>query len=43
MKTLKEIFNWIVYAITGGGDLAGEMVDAGILDYSGQGRNAHGK
>ena len=42
MKTLKAIFNWIVYAITGG-DLAAEMINAGILDYSGQGRDKYGK
>lgn len=43
MQTIKAIFNWIVYAITGGGDLAAEMVNAGILDYSGQGRDEYGK
>ena len=43
MKKLKAVFNWIVYAITGSGDLAGEMVDAGIIDYSGQGRNKYGR
>ena len=43
MKTLKSIIDVIVYLITGGGDIAAEMIDAGVLDYSGQGRSQYGK
>ena len=43
MKTIKTIIDAIVYMITGSGDIAAEMIDAGILDYSGQGRNKYGK
>lgn len=43
MKTIKTIIDVIVYMITGSGDIAAEMVSAGVLDYSGQGRNQYGK
>lgn len=43
MKTLKKILNWFVFALTGKGDFADEMVEAGLIDYSGQGRDKYGK
>lgn len=43
MKILKNIFNWFVFLFTGKGELANEMVDEGLIDYSGQGRNRYGK
>ena len=43
MKTLKKIFNWILFVLTGKGPIADEAVDRGAIDYSGQGRNKHGR
>ena len=43
MKILKSILNWFVFLLTGKGELAEEMVDEGLIDYSGQGRNKYGK
>ena len=43
MKILKIVFDWLVFLLTGKGELAEEMVDKGLIDYSGQGRNKYGK
>lgn len=43
MKILKNILNWFVFLFTGKGELADEMVDEGLIDYSGQGRSKNGK
>ena len=43
MKILKNILNWFVFVLTGKGEFADEMVDAGLIDYSGQGRDEYGK
>lgn len=43
MKILTRIFNWIAFIFTGRGPIADEGVDAGIIDYSGQGRDKYGK
>ena len=43
MKILRNIWNWFVFLLTGKGELADEMVDEGLIDYSGQGRNKYGK
>ena len=43
MKILKRFFDWFVFLLTGRGELAKEMIDEGLIDYSGQGRNKHGK
>lgn len=43
VKVLKAIGNEIVFLLTGKGELANEMVDEGLIDYSGQGRNRYGK
>lgn len=43
MKILKNILNLFMFLLTGKGELAEEMVDEGLIDYSGQGRNKYGK
>jgi hypothetical protein len=43
MKVLRAIGNFIVFILTGKGELAKEMVDAGMIDYGGQGRDPHGR
>ena len=43
MKILKKILNWFVFLLTGKGELAEEMIDKCLIDYSGQGRNKYGK
>ena len=43
MKVLRAIGNWIMLLMTGKGELAEEMVDAGVIDYGGQGRDPHGR
>ena len=43
MKVLRAIGNFIVFILTGKGELAEEMVDAGVLSYEGQGRDPHGR
>ena len=36
--TIKRAGQWFLFALTGGGDIAKEAVQAGICDFSGQGR-----
>lgn len=43
MKILKKILNWFVFLITGKGELADEMIEKDLIDYSGQGRDKYGK
>lgn len=43
MKILKNILNWFVFLLTGKGEIADEAVNAGLIDYSGQGRDEFGK
>ena len=43
MKTLKKIFNWFCLFIGAKSELTDEMVKAGVLDFSGQGRDKYGK
>ena len=43
MKTLKKILNWILFVLTGKGPIANEAVDNEICDFSGQGRDNHGR
>lgn len=43
MKVLRAIGNWILFLFTGKGELAEEMVDAGVIDYGGQGRDPRGR
>lgn len=43
VKILKAIGNEIVFLLTGKGKVANEMVDEGLIDYSGQGRDGYGR
>ena len=43
VKMMKAIGNWFVFLLTGKGEFANEMVDAGLVDYSGQGRDEYGR
>lgn len=43
MKTIKKILNWIMFLLTGKGPIADEAVDDSICDFSGQGRDKHGR
>ncbi len=42
-KILREIFDLFMLLMTGKGRLADEAIEAGIVDYSGQGRGSHGR
>lgn len=41
-KVLKSILNEIIFLFTGKGEIAKEMIDKGLIDYSGQGRDKYG-
>ena len=43
MKTLKKILNWILFILTGKGPIADEAIEEDLIDYSGQGRDKHGR
>lgn len=43
MKILKNILNWLVFLLTGKGEVNNEGVNDGLIDHSGQGRNEYGK
>lgn len=43
MKILKKFLDWVVFFLTGKGELSEELVREGLIDYSGQGRDAFGK
>lgn len=43
MKVLRAIGNFIVFILTGKGELAEEMMEAGMIDYGGQGRDPRGR
>lgn len=42
-KIIKKVLDWVMFIMTGKGDLANEMIEAGVLDYSGQGRDKYGR
>lgn len=42
-KVLKRILDWIVFILTGKGEIANEAVDDGLCDFSGQGKNKYGR
>lgn len=42
MKIIKSILNWLCLLVGGKSELTDEAVDAGIVDFSGQGRNEFG-
>ena len=41
-KIFKSITNWIIFLLTGKGEIANEAVNAEICDFSGQGRDKYG-
>lgn len=43
MKLLKKILNWFMLLLGAKSELTDEAVDAGICDFSGQGRDKYGK
>lgn len=43
MKTLKNILNWLGLFLGFKSELTDEAVDAGICDFSGQGRDRYGR
>ena len=43
MKFIKSIFNKFVFLLTSKGPISDKYVDAGLIDYSGQGRDKYGK
>jgi hypothetical protein len=40
---MKRIFEWVVFILTGQGPIKDLAVRAGLVDYSGQGRDEYGK
>ena len=40
---MKKFLSWIIFFLTGKGEIANKAVDEGLIDYSGQGRNKYGK
>lgn len=42
-KFFTRVLDWIVFLLSGKGVIADEGVEAGILDYSGQGKNENGR
>ena len=43
MKFLKSIFNWLMLLVGAKSELTDEMVDAGVVNFSGQGRDTYGR
>ena len=43
MKIFKNILNWLVFLLTGKGELADEMVENGVVSFEGQGRDKFGR
>lgn len=39
---MKKIIDFIVFVLTGKGEIANEAIEAGILSYEGQGRDKYG-
>ena len=39
---MKKIIDFIVFVLTGKGDLAKEAIDEGLISYEGQGRDKYG-
>lgn len=42
-KALKRVLAWLVFLMTGRGDIGTEAVDNSLVDYSGQGGDKYGK
>ena len=43
MKFLKNILNWFMLFVGAKNALTDEMVDAGVVSFSGQGRDTYGR
>lgn len=43
MKIFKNILNWLCLLVGGKSELTDEAVEAGIVSFEGQGRDAFGK
>ena len=39
---MKRFFKWLIFLLTGKGEIANEAVDNGLVDLSGQGRDKNG-
>lgn len=39
----KSLLNWIMFFLTGKGEIVNEAIEAGLIDYSGQGRDKYGR
>lgn len=37
-KIIKSLLNWFVFLLAGKGEIANEAIEAGLIDYSGQGK-----
>ena len=42
-KFLRAVLSTVMFILSGKGELAGEMIAAGVIDYSGQGRDCYGR
>lgn len=42
-RILQVIGNWVLFLLSGKGPIANEAIDAGLIDYSGQGRDNYGR
>ena len=40
---MKSLLNLILFFLTGKGEIVNEAIEAGIIDYSGQGRDNYGR
>lgn len=40
---MKKLIDVLVFLLTGKGAIADEAIEAGLVDYSGQGRDKYGK
>ena len=43
MKLIKRILDWFTFILTGKGPIADEVIERGLIDYSGQGHDKYGK
>jgi hypothetical protein len=43
MKILKSILDWVVFFLTGNGDVGDDSVRDGLISYEGQGRDRFGR
>lgn len=42
-RKLKRALEWVLFILTGRGQIVREAVDEGLCDFSGQGRDKYGK